>query len=176
VPANLHWRLQATGPMVRNLFSWTAFFATLFALPVRAQNLAEAAGANSVAASAAVEAKPPHMPSLPASRPVPTSPHLIASSQPPADETNRRTLSENAGKDPSKLLIRSTAKDSQIWVDGKPVGRAPLLLVLAPGKYHIESRGPRSEYGQRTVDLLSRETREVTLELEKRYPSRVTVH
>jgi hypothetical protein len=159
-------------------------FAIVFVLPIHAQSAAEAAGLTSMSSTATAGAKPPAIPSLPAtgaatssgSSPAASSPHLIASTQPPAEETNRRILSENAGKNPSKLMLHSTAKSSQIWLNGKPVGKTPLLLVLAPGKYEIEGRGPHSEYAQQSVALLPRETREITLELQKRYPSRVTAH
>ena len=185
----VHVRSRGIEPIVRSSFSLIILLAGCFVLQSHAQTAAEAAGLTSLSSSAAVQVKPPQIPMLPAAveaKPsnfpslsaassATGSPHLIASPRPPVDETNRRALSQNAGQNPSKLLLRSTSKDSQIWVDGKLVGNAPLLLVLAPGKYHIECRGPRSEYGQRTVDLLPRETREVTMKLEQLYPSRVTV-
>jgi hypothetical protein len=37
-------------------------------------------------------------------------------------------------------------------------------------------RGRRLESGERAVDLLPRETREVALSLTSRYPTRVAVH
>ena len=55
----------------------------------------------------------------------------------------------------------------------KIVGKTPLLLVLAPGKYEVEMRGARGETGKSTVDLLPRETRELLVKLHSLYPARV---
>ena len=103
-----------------------------------------------------------------------SSPHLIASSGPPPEESNRKTLEAQAGKDAGKVLLRATPVQAQIWVDGKIVGKTPLLLVLAPGKYQVEMRGARGETGKRSLDLLPRETREFAVKLEQLYPGRVT--
>jgi hypothetical protein len=50
-----------------------------------------------------------------------------------------------------------------------------MLLILAPGKYQVELRGQRLERTTRSVDLLPHETREVTLTLAVRYPTRATM-
>ena len=143
-----------------------------FAAGARAQAIAEAAGTTSVAASATAAAKPVVMPNLPGAAAT-TSQHLIASGAPPAQETTVRDLQAKAGKDAGKVLLRATPAASQIWVNGKIVGRTPLLLVLAPGKYQVEMRGARGETGTSTIDLLPRETREVQLKLQSLYPARV---
>jgi hypothetical protein len=62
---------------------------------------------------------------------------------------------------------------TQIWINGKIVGKTPLLLVLAPGKYEVEMRGARGETGKSTVDLLPHETREVLVKMHSLYPARV---
>jgi hypothetical protein len=67
-------------------------------------------------------------------------------------------------------------QDSRIWIDGKPVGKTPMLLVMPPGKYQVEAVGSHSERSQSVVALLPRETRELTIKLAERYPTRVTVH
>jgi hypothetical protein len=103
-----------------------------------------------------------------------SSPHLIASAGPPPEETNRKSLEGSAGKDAGKLLLRATPVEAQIWVNGKIVGKTPLLLVLAPGKYQVEMRGSRGQTGKRSVDLLPRETRELAVKLDQLYPARVT--
>ena len=72
-------------------------------------------------------------------------------------------------------MLRATPVEAQIWVNGQIVGKTPLLLVLAPGKYEIEMRGARGQTGKRTVDLLPRETREMAVTLEPLYPARVKV-
>ncbi len=158
-----------------------AFLCSTFANPVRGQAVAEAAGANSVSASVASSIKPPTMPKFPAtgagsspSSPSGSSAHLIASAGPPPEETNRKSLEASAGKDASKLLLRATPVEGQIWVNGKVVGKTPLLLVLAPGKYQVEMRGSRGQTGKRSVDLLPRETRELAVKLDQLYPGRVT--
>jgi hypothetical protein len=103
-----------------------------------------------------------------------SSPHLLARQGPPPDETNRKALEESAGRDPAKLLMRSTPAGAQIFVNGRLVGRAPLLLILAPGKYKVEMRGQRQDYGERTVGLLPNETQNVALTLSPLYPIRVS--
>lgn len=86
---------------------------------------------------------------------------------------NRKTLESTAGKTPGKLLIRSATTKARIWVANKLVGETPLLMMLAPGQYKVELRGPRMEYAKGEVDLLPNESRELILKLEQRYPSNV---
>jgi hypothetical protein len=90
------------------------------------------------------------------------------------EETNRKSLEASAGKDAGKLLLRATPVEAQIWVNERIVGKTPLLLVLAPGKYQIEMRGSRGQTGKRSVDLLPHETRELAVKLDQLYPGRVT--
>ena len=103
-----------------------------------------------------------------------SSTHLLARQGPPPDETNRKAFEESAGKDAGKLLMRSTPTGAQIFVNGRLVGRAPLLMILAPGKYKVEMRGQRQDYGQRTVGLLPNETQDIALTLSPLYPIRVS--
>jgi PEGA domain len=149
-----------------------------FANSACAQAIAEAAGATSVSAAATSSVKPVTMPKLPV--PVTgagtSSPHLVASSGPAPEDTNRQTLEAHAGKDAGKLLLRATPVNAQIWVEGKIIGKTPMLLVLAPGKYQIEMRGARGQTGKRSVDLLPHETRELAVKLEQLYPGRVTAN
>jgi hypothetical protein len=148
---------------------------------IQGQAVAETAGANSVSASVASSIKPPTMPKFPgtgsgassSASSASSSPHLVASGGPPAEETNRKSLESTAGKDAGKILLRATPVEAQIWVNGKIVGKTPLLLVVAPGKYQIEMRGSRGQTGNRSVDLLPRETRELAVKLDQLYPGRV---
>jgi hypothetical protein len=146
-----------------------------------AQSTAEYAGATS-AASATAASQPdlpkPNRLAAPATAAVdPNKPqHIASSSGPPPEVVNRKALEQRAGKNPCKLLLRSTPSAAQVFVDGAFVGESPLLLMVPPGKYQIEMRGHRLEFGQSAVDLLPRETREVALSLTSRYPTRVTVH
>ena len=153
-----------------------AFLFSTFSQPVRGQAVAEAAGATSVSAGGGSSIKPVTMPKFPATGTgiSSSSPHLIASAGPPPEETNRKSLEGSAGKDAGKLLLRATPVEAQVWVDGKIVGKTPLLLVLAPGNYQVEMRGSRGQTGRRSVDLLPRETRELAVKLDQLYPARVT--
>lgn len=146
-----------------------------------AQATAEYAGATStVSATAAGQPNPPKPGALaipPNTATDSNKPQHVASpSGPPPEVVNRKALEERAGKTPCKLLLRSTPSAAQVYVDGAFVGESPLLLMVPPGKYQIEMRGHRLEFGQSAVDLLPRETREVALSLTTRYPTRVTVH
>lgn len=148
-----------------------------FCVPCRvaqAQTAAEYAGSTSVSGGMASEAKPPGWTAIP-SKDQGASPHLAASSGPPTDVANRQVLEQHAGKDASKLLLRSTPSGARVWIDGALVGTTPMLLVLAPGKYKLEMRGQRLDFAERAVDLLPRETREVALPLAVRYPTRVSL-
>src|SRR5438094_141449 len=97
-----------------------------------------------------------------------------SSPAPAPEDTNRQTLEAHAGKDAGKVLLRATPVEAQIWVDGKIVGKTPMLLVLAPGKYQIEMRGARGQTGKRSVDLLPHETRELAVKLAQLYPGHVS--
>jgi PEGA domain len=99
--------------------------------------------------------------------------HIAAPLGPPSEVVNRQTLEQHAGKNPCKLLLRSTPSTAQVFVDGAFVGNSPLELVVAPGKYQIEMKEQRMESAQRVVDLLPREKREVALSLTARYPTHV---
>jgi hypothetical protein len=153
----------------------TLFFLATFAGSASGQAVAEAAGATSVSSAVAGSAKGATMPKFPGTASAAaSSPHLVVSPGPAPEETNRKALEERAGKDAAKLLLRGAPVQAQIWVDGKLVGKTPLLLVLSPGKYQIEMRGSRGQTGKCSVDLLPRETREMTVKLELLYPGRVT--
>jgi PEGA domain len=152
------------------------FFCAILANAAKGQAVAEASGASSVSATGAGSAKPATIPKIPAPAAPPASAHLVASSGPPPEETNRKALESHAGKDASKLLLRASPVEGQVWIDGKIVGKTPMLLVLAPGKYQVEMRGSRGQTGKRSVDLLPRETREIAVKLEQLYPGRVVAH
>lgn len=156
------------------------FLSTVCADPANAQAIAEAAGATSVAGAVASGIKPINLPKFPtvagpsgSGGGYGSSPHLIANSGPAPEVTNRQALQARAGKDAGKVLLRATPVEAQVWVDGKIVGKTPLLLVLPPGKYEVEMRGARGETGKGSVDLLPRETREMAIKLELLYPGRV---
>ena len=101
------------------------------------------------------------------------SPHITDPGGPPADELNRKALEPRAGSSGGELLLRSLPERAQAYVDGAYVGRTPLLLIVAPGKYNIEMRGEREATGKRTVELAAKETKEIALTLTPRYPDHV---
>jgi hypothetical protein len=155
--------------------------ASLFGIPSFAQSAAESAGASSVAS--ATTSSQPNQPKPNGSATGTNAAgdsnkpqHVSAPSGPPPEVLNRQALEQHAGKNACKLLLRSTPSAAQVYVDGAFVGESPLLLIVSPGKYQIEMRGRRLEFGERAIDLLPRETREVALSLTSRYPTRVTVH
>jgi hypothetical protein len=158
------------------VFPVAVFSLSMSARSASGQAVAEAAGATSVSSAVAGSAKGATLPKFPgAAAAAASSPHLVASPGPAPEETNRKTLESHAGMDAGKLLLRATPVQAQVWVDGKIVGKTPMLLVLSPGKFQIEMRGSRGQTGKRSVDLLPRETREMTVKLELLYPGRVTV-
>jgi PEGA domain-containing protein len=101
--------------------------------------------------------------------------YLPATSAPPADVKNRQALEQKAGFDACKLLIRSVPSGANAWVDGAYVGKTPMLLIVPPGKYHIQLRDQRLDYAEGNVDLLPKETREFGPALTVRYPVHATV-
>lgn len=143
----------------------------LLTFPALGQAVAEGAGTTSVSSGITASPKTTPPPNAPSG-----SAHLPSDPTPPSQEKNRRDLEAKAGKNPGKLLIRSSSGEAQIWIDGKPVGKTPLLLIIAPGKYDIELRGPRAETARTEVALLPKETRELNIRLELRYPTRVVLH
>jgi hypothetical protein len=101
------------------------------------------------------------------------SAHLVAPDGPPPEEVNRKALEADAGPDAGKLLLRSTPSGAQVFINGAYVGKAPMLLIVPPGKYTVEMRGGRLETGSRIVGLLANQTQEVALTLKQLYPAQV---
>jgi hypothetical protein len=138
------------------------------------QTAAEAAGATSMAAGAAANAKPVVvMPNPIPSQNAQASPHIVGSPSSHTVEANRHALEAKAGTDGARLLLRSTPSEAQVWINNQPIGSTPLLLIVPPGKYTVEIRGSRQETGRQELALLPKETREVALKLELHYPTRV---
>jgi hypothetical protein len=145
-----------------------------------AQAVAETAATTSVTSGVAANAKPLQPISV-----IPTaakqgsaaasqaSPHIMSSTNTANVDTNRRVLESRAGTDAARLLVRATPSQAQVWINNEPVGKTPLLLILAPGKYTLELRGSRQEIARQNVALLPKETREVSVKLQVRYPTYV---
>jgi hypothetical protein len=164
---------------VRRSLRWVLLLCLLLPFlysSAKAQSATEASGATSVSATTASGAKQITFPSATIPQGKDKSPHLTISLAPSPETANRQALEQRAGKDASKLLLRSAPTGARVWIDGAPVGSAPLLLIVAPGKYRVEMRGERLDHAERAVALLPRETVEVVLPLVPRYPTRVSVH
>lgn len=139
--------------------------------------------ANSSVAASSVKA--PAIPTIPTIHPVKAraeatgplvtkdSAYLFAPSGPPPEEVNRKNLEADAGPNAGKLFLRSVPGRAEVFVNGKIVGQTPLLLVVAPGKYQIEMRGPRQASGKRTIGLMPKEMQTVAITLREEYPSTV---
>jgi len=104
-----------------------------------------------------------------------SSPHLPARTGPPPSELNRKDFEDNAGENAGRVLFRSVPESAEIFINDFVVGRTPLLLVIAPGKYKIEMRGPRQETGRTTLGVLPKETQTIVINLKQRYPASVSI-
>jgi hypothetical protein len=114
-------------------------------------------------------------PSLPRPGTESNSAYLAAQETPSPGETNRRAFEKRAGKDAAKLNLQSVPSEALTYIDGMFVGRTPLLLIVPPGKYKVEMRGPREGFAERLVGLLPNETQDLALTLASRYPARISV-
>lgn len=103
-----------------------------------------------------------------------SSPHLVARTGPPPDEVNRKDFEDNAGEKAGKLFLRSVPTGADIFVNDRLVGRTPLLMVVAPGKYKIDMRGSREGFGHSSVGVMPKETETVVINLNQRYPISVS--
>jgi hypothetical protein len=139
-----------------------------------AQAIAESGAMTSHSAIAAQSAKP-LSPTTASSAKQNTSPHLAEQTGPPRDEVNRQDFEDNAGEKAGKLLLRSVPSGAEIFINGLLVGRTPMLMVIAPGKYTIEMRGPRQESGHSTIGVMPKETQTVVINLNQRYPASIAI-
>jgi hypothetical protein len=103
-----------------------------------------------------------------------SSPHLPVRNGPPPSEINRKEFEDNAGENAGRVLFRSIPDGAEIFINNLGVGRTPLLMVIAPGKYKIEMRGPRQETGSASIGVLAKETQTVAITLKQRYPSTIS--
>ena len=162
-------------PIIEKLLG-LCLVSALLGFPALGQAVVEAAGTTSASSAITASPKTTLTPTtLPSNAPS-GSAHLPFDPAPASQEKNRTDLEAKAGKNAGNLLIRSSSGEAQIWIAGKPVGKTPLLLIIAPGKYDIELRGPRAETARTEVALLPKETRELNIRLQLRYPTRVVLH
>jgi len=138
----------------------------------RGQDIAEAGALTSHSTMAANTLKVPTT-----NTPTPvtqgSSPHLLARTGPPVDEVNRKDFEDNAGEKAGKMLLRSVPTGAEIFVNNLLVGRAPLLMVVAPGKYEISMRGSRDATGRGIVGVMPKETQTVVINLTQKYPNSI---
>ena len=114
---------------------------------VLAQAATEAAGATSITSYMAASPKPTAMPKGSTANASQSSPHLLASSKAAEVESNRQALEAKAGPEAARLLIRSMPSQAQVWINEKPVGTTPLLLIVPAGKYSRCATAPDSVTG-----------------------------
>lgn len=105
-----------------------------------------------------------------------SSKYILDSMKEGSVDANRKVLEQHAGKDAAKLMLRSTPTDASVKINGKLVGRTPILLVLSPGQYDVAMYGKRMDHAEQKVDLLPKETREFLLPLKQLYPTEVMIH
>ncbi len=74
---------------------------------------------------------------------------------PSFEEVNRKALEQRAGRDAAKLSLQSVPDGAMIYIDKILVGHAPLQLMVAPGEYKVEMRGPHGELSERLVGVLA---------------------
>ena len=175
-PAHGNWKWETENwRRFRFLFSSFEFvlFVCLGTGYAAAQAAAEYGGAVSSAGARAASIPALKIPPLVSPPDKSPSAHLTARAAQDVEAANRKALEARAGKDAAKLMLRSEPDKAWVRIDGKPVGRTPLLLIMAPGIYKVEMEGTGMESGHRQVDLLPKETREVVLALESRYPTHV---
>lgn len=103
------------------------------------------------------------------------SSNLIAHPGPSPDTVNRRHLEQNSGKHAGKVLFRSVPTGAEIFVNRLLVGKTPLLMFLAPGKYEIEMRGSREESGHHELALTPNQTETMVINLNQRYPTDISL-
>jgi hypothetical protein len=103
------------------------------------------------------------------------SPHLTARLASRVDEENRQAFEDNAGENAGKLLLRSVPSGADVFINDLFVGKTPLLLVIAPGKYEVDVRGPRLETGHKSVGVIAKDTESVVIALDQRYPASVSL-
>lgn len=155
-----------------------ALFLVLCVAPTYSRGQAGVEAAGAASASAGITSAATKAVSVPLPHPATdsNSPYIPTREGPPADETNRRALEQRAGGDAAKLLLQSVPGDAMIYIDGMFVGRTPLLLIVPPGKYKLEMRGKREEFGECLFELSPNETRQLSLTLAPRYPTNLTTH
>jgi hypothetical protein len=98
-----------------------------------------------------------------------------AATEDPSGEANRKVLEQRAGRDAAKLLLQSDPSEALAYIDGRFVGRTPVELTVAPGRYKVEMNGEHEEVGERLVGVLPNEKQQVEITLASHYPASITI-
>jgi len=138
-----------------------------------AQAAAEYGSVTSKAAAAAAKAKPLAPSLTPPAQP--PSAHLPVQSAEAAAVANCRALKERAGPDAAKLSLRSVPDHAQVWIDTLFVGATPLELAVAPGTHQLEMRGVGMESARQKVELLPKQSLQVTVSLKPYYRNKISL-
>jgi PEGA domain len=144
---------------------------------VQSANPPAASAATPAPAAAPAAASPTAPAAAPAAAPDKTSTlmNLPERTGPSLEDKNRQEFEKKAGEQGAKLLLRSEPTDAEIYLNGLYVGHSPLLMVVAPGKYDVEMRGPRHETEHSKVGVMPKETQTVLLKLNSEYPGSISV-
>ncbi|TNE84532.1 MAG: PEGA domain-containing protein [Deltaproteobacteria bacterium] len=67
----------------------------------------------------------------------------------------------------SALNITAKSKDSQVWVDGVPRGKAPLTVEVLPGEHHVLVRTPYGTSGYERIAIGPKSSKDVEIVLQK---------
>ena len=134
---------------------------------------AHPAAATSFVQGTAAGAPPSSAPAQHAQADANTTPH--AATEDPSGEANRKVLEQRAGRDAAKLLLQSDPSEALAYIDGRFVGRTPVELTVAPGKYKVEMNGEHEEVGERLVGVLPNEKQQVEITLASHYPASITI-
>lgn len=97
-------------------------------------------------------------------------PKNISSTQPATPDAaaaaNRQFLQSQAGANAVLVSLHSTPDHSQVFVDTRFVGAAPLELKLAPGHHDVMMRAPGTETVHESVELAAKESKQISLTLK----------
>jgi len=89
---------------------------------------------------------------------------------------NRKALEDRAGKEAAKLMLKSKPSDAYVKINGKLVGKTPILLIVPPGQYNVTMYGKRMSHAEQKISLLPKETREFLLPLKQLFPTVVKIN
>ena len=100
---------------------------------------------------------------------------LTVPSGPPADEVNRKKFEESARKNAGKVLFRSVPSGASIFLNHLFVGRTPLLLFVAPGKYDVQIRDEGERSVRRALAVAPKQSQTMVIGMKQQYPSSVSL-